>query len=171
VRQFTDNFYLNEHLFYGHLGHLFIITAFVTALFVFILGLNHFLSADKNEGLLKQIRTFFWIHLASVFGIFLLLIFLFKGQYFEYHYIWRHSSRDLPWYYILSAMWEGQEGSFILWIVWQAILAIFLVRKSNDAKLGALASPYVYSSIIAHYDIGCRCFWKTDRDESFYPLT
>jgi cytochrome c-type biogenesis protein CcmF len=160
VRQFTDNFYLNEHLFYGHLGHLFIITAFVTALFVFILGLNHFLSADKNEGLLKQIRTFFWIHLASVFGIFLLLIFLFKGQYFEYHYIWRHSSRDLPWYYILSAMWEGQEGSFILWIVWQAILAIFLVRKSNDAKLGALAILMFIQALLLTMILGVDVFGK-----------
>lgn len=160
MRQFTDNFYLNEHLFYGHLGHLFITTAFVTALFVFILGLNYFLSADKNEGLLKQMKTFFWIHLASVFGIFLLLIFLFKGQYFEYHYIWRHSSRDLPWYYILSAMWEGQEGSFILWIVWQAILAIFLVRKSNEAKLGALAILMFIQALLLTMILGVDVFGK-----------
>lgn len=160
MRQFTDNFYLNEHLFYGHLGHLFIITAFVTSLFVFILGLKHFLSIEKNEIQLKQIKAFFWVHLASVFGIFLLLIFLFKGQYFEYHYIWRHSSRELPWYYILSAMWEGQEGSFILWIVWQAILGYFLVRKSNDTKLGALAVLMLIQALLLTMILGVDVFGK-----------
>ena len=160
MRQFTDNFYLNEHLFYGHLGHLFIITAFVTSLFVFILGLKHFLSIEKNESQLKQIKAFFSVHLASVFGIFLLLIFLFKGQYFEYHYIWRHSSRELPWYYILSAMWEGQEGSFILWIVWQAILGYFLVRKSNDTKLGALTVLMLIQALLLTMILGVDVFGK-----------
>lgn len=139
MRQFTETFYQNEHLIYGHLGHLLIVTALVSAFFVFLLGIKSFLQKESSTTLLSQVRIFFWIHTWSVVVILGLLIFLFKSQYFEYHYIWRHSSSDLPWYYILSAMWEGQEGSFLLWIFWHAILGVFLLRKLTHNRLGALA--------------------------------
>lgn len=160
MREFSNNFYLNENLFFGHLGELFIIVAFVTALFSFILGLKYYLSSEKSEAELKQVKTFFGIHLASVLSIFFLLIFLFKGQYFEYHYVWRHSSTELPWYYILSAMWEGQEGSFILWILWQAILGYFLVRKPSEIKIGALAILMFIQVLLLTMILGVDVFGK-----------
>lgn len=160
MREFSNSFYLNENLFFGHLGELFIIAAFVTALFSFILGLKYYLGNERSEKELKQVKTFFGIHLVSVLGIFFLLIFLFKGQYFEYHYVWRHSSRELPWYYILSAMWEGQEGSFILWILWQAILGYFLVRKSTDLKIGALSILMFIQILLLTMILGVDVFGK-----------
>jgi cytochrome c-type biogenesis protein CcmF len=160
VREFSNSFYLNEHLFFGHLGELLVITAFVSALFAFFLGLNYYLSKEKNETQLAQTKVFYWIHLASVLGIFFLLIFLFKGQYFEYHYIWRHSSRELPWYYILSAMWEGQEGSFILWIMWQAILGFFLVKKTSEIKIGALSILMFIQVLLLTMILGVDIFGK-----------
>lgn len=139
MRQFTESFYLGEHLFYGHLGHFLIIAAFISAAFSFGLGLRYFLSKNKTEADLTLARQFFYVHFGSILGIFFLLIFLFKAQYFEYHYIWRHSSRELPWYYILSAMWEGQEGSFILWILWHSILGFILWLKPTENKIGAVS--------------------------------
>ncbi len=139
MRQFTETFYQNEHLLYGHLGHFLIITAFITALFTFISGMRAFLKPNRSLEDVKLVKNFFWTHAWSVFLIMGLIIFLFKSQLFEYHYIWRHSSRELPWYYIFSAIWEGQEGSFLLWIFWQAVLGLFLMRNMSENKLGALA--------------------------------
>ncbi|MBL7788654.1 MAG: cytochrome c biogenesis protein CcsA [Chitinophagales bacterium] len=160
MREFSNNFYLNENLFFGHLGELLIILAFVSALFTFLLGMKYYLSKERFETDLRQVRIFFWIHLISVLGIFFLLIFLFKGQYFEYHYVWRHSSKDLPWYYILSAMWEGQEGSFILWLLWQAILGYFLMRKTTEIKVGALAILMFIQVLLLTMILGVDVFGK-----------
>jgi cytochrome c-type biogenesis protein CcmF len=139
VRQFTESFYLNEHLWYGHLGQFLIIAAFISALFTFYFGLKYYLATEKNEQILTYTKTFFKVHFISVIGTILLLIFLFKAQYFEYHYIWRHSSSELPWYFIFSALWEGQEGSFLLWIFWHAILGALLWRNVTENKVGVVA--------------------------------
>lgn len=160
MREFYNSYYLNENLFFGHLGELFIILAFVSALFVSILGLNYFLKENKSAEQLFQIKAFFYTHLLSVVGIFLLLIFLFKGQYFEYHYVWRHSSKELPWYYILSAMWEGQEGSFILWILWHSVLGFILIKKPADIRIGALAILMFIQVLLLTMILGVDVFGK-----------
>lgn len=160
MRQFTETFYQNEHLLYGHLGHLLIVVAFVSSIFVFGLGLKAFLQKESDQLLLNQVKTFFWIHVWSVLLILGLLIFLFKVQYFEYHYVWRHSSSDLPWYYILSAMWEGQEGSFLLWIFWHAILGVLLLRNLTESRLGAIAILGLVQSFLLTMILGVDVFGK-----------
>lgn len=160
MRQFTETFYQNEHLIYGHLGHLLIIIAFITSIFVFGLGLKAYLKKELDQDLLKQVKIFFWIHAWSVFIILGLLIFLFKFQYFEYHYIWRHSSSELPWYYILSAMWEGQEGSFLLWIFWHAVLGILVLRNLTENRLGVLAILGLIQAFLLTMILGVDVFDK-----------
>lgn len=178
MRQFTETFYINEHLFFGHLGHFFIISAFVAAIVSFVLGIRYYLAHHKSNTDKILAKRFYWIHLISVLSIFFLLIFLFKGQYFEYHYIWRHSSKELPWYYILSAMWEGQEGSFILWIGWQAVLGFFLWRKDTDSRVGAVSIlmfiQVLLLTMILGVDIGGKLIGMNPfillRDEMSFPL-
>jgi len=52
-------------------------------------------------------------------------------HYFEYHYAYAHSSLHLPGQYMISCFWEGQEGSFLLWMFWQAVLGIMLMRTKH----------------------------------------
>jgi cytochrome c-type biogenesis protein CcmF len=160
MRQFTETFYQNEHLIYGHLGHLLIIIAFVSSIFAFGLGLKAFLKKESSMAERNQIKLFFWIHTWSIFIILGLMIFLFKSQYLEYHYVWRHSSSTLPWYYIFSALWEGQEGSFLLWIFWHAILGIALLRNFSEMKLGALSILMLIQSFLFTMILGVDVFGK-----------
>jgi len=51
--------------------------------------------------------------------------------YYEYQYVQAHVSDDLPMRYILSAFWEGQEGSFMLWMMWHAVLGTFIWKKDT----------------------------------------
>ncbi|NDC43244.1 MAG: cytochrome C biogenesis protein, partial [Chitinophagia bacterium] len=53
---------------------------------------------------------------------------------FEYHYAWSHSSLDLPGQYLLSCFWEGQEGSFMLWMFWHAVLGLVVMRTSKGLE-------------------------------------
>ncbi|WP_425059908.1 hypothetical protein SCACP_05370 [Sporomusa carbonis] len=57
------------------------------------------------------------------------LFYLILGDRFEYAYVFGYSSRDLPLVYKLSAFWAGQEGSFLLWLVFHAIFGLVLLRK------------------------------------------
>jgi len=52
----------------------------------------------------------------------------------SYSYVFEHSSADLEWYYRLSALWAGQEGSMLLWAV--SILAILsIIERTHTATL------------------------------------
>lgn len=66
---------------------------------------------------------------------------------FEYHYAWRHSSTELPMKYIISSFWEGQEGSFLLWMFWIAALGmvgIFTLKNYEQPVMGIVAITQVF---------------------------
>jgi len=51
----------------------------------------------------------------------------------EYSYVFQHSSSDLVWYYRFSALWAGQEGSFLLWTGFIFIM-MAATRYSKNGK-------------------------------------
>ncbi len=67
----------------------------------------------------------------------ILLLNAFLTNDFRYNYVYGYSSRELEWYYLLSAFWAGQPGSFLLWILLLNIFGIFIIRK-NDEDEGIL---------------------------------
>jgi len=114
------------HYLVGDLGHLFVIISFITAL---IAAFSYFKSTrTDNDSWKKNGRFAFYIHSAGILGVVLFLYIIIYNDYFEYHYAWNHSSKYLPFYYKISAFWEGQEGSFLLWIFWHVILGIIFIR-------------------------------------------
>lgn len=122
--------YLNEQLIWGMLGNLFIILAFASALLAALSYLYSIKSPEKSW--LKIARTAFAVHSISVLGIFFLLFFLIVNHRFEYYYVWEHSSTNMPLRYIFACFWEGQEGSFLLWIFWHIVLSWILIWKSGE---------------------------------------
>ena len=53
------------------------------------------------------------------------------GHHFEYYYPWNHSSKFLPLQYQIASFWNGQEGSFLLWIFWNLVLGFVLIRRNT----------------------------------------
>lgn len=140
--QFT---YINENLLPGNWGYFFIVLSFGAALLGMISYLFHTRNAEskswRNLG-----RTAFFIHGASVLGIFSILFYLIYTHQFQYNYVWSHSSRDLPVYYIISAFWEGQEGSFLVWTFWHFVLGgilIFTTKKWEGPVLAVICMAQV----------------------------
>ena len=76
----------------------------------------------------------FYFHSFSVIGIIAVLFYLITNHYFEYHYVFSHSSKILPVYYQISCFWEGQEGSFLLWMFWNAVLGMVLILTNKFWK-------------------------------------
>ncbi|MCX6287694.1 MAG: cytochrome c biogenesis protein CcsA [Bacteroidetes bacterium] len=77
-------------------------------------------------------RSFYILHVASLLAVIIVLYILIFNHYFEYTYVWQYSSGTLPVKYIISCFWAGQEGSFLVWGICQAILGLFLIRKAGD---------------------------------------
>ena len=114
------------HTFIGNLGHLFVIIAFISAI---VAAYSYFMAEHNKSPEWKQTARYaFFIHFISVISIISILYYIISNNYFEYHYAWSHSSRYLPFYYKFSAFWEGQEGSFLLWIFWHVILGLIIIR-------------------------------------------
>ena len=54
----------------------------------------------------------------ATFGVLLagaMLLYLILTHDFRMHYVFSYSDRSLPTSYLMSTLWAGQEGSFLLW--------------------------------------------------------
>lgn len=126
----------------GDFGHLLLVIAFVTAC---IAAASYFLSAQKNGSIfydhwIKTANHAFIVHGSSVFAALGVLIYMTYTHQYQYQYIWKHSSNDLAWYYILSCLWEGQEGSFLLWGVWNVVIGFTIIRTTKELTSPVMAT-------------------------------
>lgn len=121
------------HYLVGDLGHLFVITSFIAAL---VSAFSYFKAANIEALDLKKFwltngAFSFYVHTAAVIGVCVTLFIIIANHYFEYHYAYSHSDKNLPDHYLISTFWNGQEGSFLLWMFWQTILGIVLIHTNK----------------------------------------
>ncbi|MEO6132393.1 MAG: cytochrome c biogenesis protein CcsA [Saprospiraceae bacterium] len=147
-----DIHYIGEHLLPGRLGHFFVITAFVSALLT-LLSYRKTNLTRQDPSWLKFSRIAWGIHSFSILSVIGLIFYMMIHQYYEYRYVWDHVSSDLPMKYIFSAFWEGQEGSFLLWMFWHVVLGsvvVFTAKKWESGVMTWLAAiQFVLVSMIA----------------------
>ncbi len=125
--------YKGEHLLPEHFGHVFVVLSFGAALLSFISYYYATTNTNKlDRSWLKMGRIAFFINSLSIFGIGVCLFYVIYNHYFEYHYAWAYTSRDLPVYYIVAGFWNGQEGGFLLWAFWQAVLGNILIKRAKS---------------------------------------
>jgi cytochrome c-type biogenesis protein CcmF len=143
------------HYFIGDLGHLFVISSFVTALlsaFCYLKATNN-VTPDGQRLWKQNGATAFYLHATSVLGICVSLFAIIANHYFEYHYAYSYSDKKLPAYYLVSTFWNGQEGSFLLWMFWHAVLGIILIStnrfwESSVMTVFALVQSFLSSMIL-----------------------
>ncbi len=112
----------------GNIGHLFVISSFVFSL-SFLLG---YLILEKNKdqnAWLRFSRLNYLLHTISIFGVIVCLYTILISDDFRYYYAFQHSSLLLPIYYKISSFWEGQEGSFLLWMFWNVLIGLYFSLK------------------------------------------
>ena len=173
--------YEGEHLLFGEIGQIAIYTAFIFSL---LASIGFFSSAFSKDPLKKKswkrfARTAFFIQGAAIFAIIVSLFFIIHNHYFEYYYAWEHSNRALPTKYLLACFWEGQEGSFLLWMFWNMVLGTILIftLKENEARVlsvfsvvqGFLASMLL-GVFVFNYKIGSTPFMLLRDQMSNAPI-
>ncbi len=154
----TEIQFTGEHLLIGNIGKISIFLSFAAALFAFI---SYFFGVQNKEeaGFWKKMgRLGFIVHGLAVASIFVTLFFIIQKHYFEYQYAYQHSSTDLPLRYMISCFWEGQEGSFLLWMVWHVVLGAILIWKAKNWEAPVMAimalSQVMLSTMLLGIEIG-----------------
>ncbi len=125
--------YIGEHLLPGQIGFFFVVLSLVSSI---VATIAYFRSAQssnlEDEQSWKRIgRISFMIDAVSVFAVFAMIFIIISNHYFEYYYAWNHSDKSLEPKYLLSSIWEGQEGSFLLWTLWHAVIGLVLIKTAK----------------------------------------
>jgi cytochrome c-type biogenesis protein CcmF len=126
--------YVGEHLMPGKLGQFFVVLSFAGSL---VASIAYFKTAnakslEESSSWKKMARVAFLLNTISVFIVFAIIFYIIKKHYFEYNFAWEHSSRNLDPKYMLSCIWEAQEGSFLLWMMWNGVLGTILMFRARQ---------------------------------------
>ncbi|MCC7491521.1 MAG: cytochrome c biogenesis protein CcsA [Fimbriimonadaceae bacterium] len=93
---------------------------------------------EARPGLLRAARCCFYLHLGGVEILAAVLLHGILTHRFDLDYIFRHSSTDLPFLYLVSTFWAGQEGTFVLWALFGGLLGAALVARSREWEASVL---------------------------------
>lgn len=116
----------------GNIGHLLVIVAFITSAIASYSFWRSYHTGEKSWEYLSKYA--FYVHAIAIIGVCVTLFLIISNHYFEYHYAYNYTSKILPIYYQISSFWNGQEGSFLLWMFWNAILGIILIQTNKNWK-------------------------------------
>jgi len=125
--------FIGEHLLPGKLGHFFALLSFAASLVAVIAYFKATNAKDPAEAdsWRKMGRKAFIIDVIAVYAVFATIIYIVAARLFEYNFAWEHSSRAMHLQYLLACIWEAQEGSFLLWMLWVCILGLILMFRAK----------------------------------------
>lgn len=127
-----------------NIGYLILITALVLAVFGIITGV---VGGQKRNARLIQSSLNAVLAVAGL--VIMAAAILWYGlltDQFQVVYIWNSSERALPTFYKFAAMWGGQSGSLLFWLLilsCYSVIAVLSFRRRHAAIM-----PYVYASLL-----------------------
>lgn len=110
------------------LGNIAITIGFIAGLFTITM---YYLTYKGYENTLIKARIGY--HLMAVMSILasILLFYAVLTHQYQYHYVFNYSGSGLSTGMLLSTFWGGQEGSFLLWVLFTAIVGIVLLEYTS----------------------------------------
>ena len=152
--------FIGEHLLPGQIGYFLSILSFVASLVATFSFAKAFYSKEMvvEASWKKLARTAFVIEALTVVGSFVVLFYVIYNHLFEYKYAYTHSDKNLPFEYLLSCFWEGQEGSFLLWSFWHAVLGLILIKTAKAHEAGVMMVISFAQLMLASMVIGLYVF-------------
>lgn len=118
----------------GFAGELLVNAAFLCAI---LAAVGYYLYSQKDVNNYFKISN--WLF--GLQGLFLLaasglLLYIILTHQFNFYYAFNYTSSDLQLKYLISAFWGGQEGSFMLWILFSTLFGLGLMRWSREPYRG-----------------------------------
>ncbi len=119
-----DLFGLNiKVLVISFIGNILIISTII----ITVVDLFYLLKFKRNFYLLSSLSMSFTI------SLFLILEYCFLNGYYDFIYVWSYSKSTLPIVYKIVAIWAGEAGSIMTWMLFNSII-IFFYRLKNQNK-------------------------------------
>jgi len=133
--------FIGEHLLPGQAGHFFVLLSMVASLVATVAFYKATNASERGleNSWLRIARGAFLLETISVIFVFVFLYYINSKHLFEYKYAWQHSSLALQVEYLLSGIWEGQEGAFTLWSFWHCVLGWILIWKAKTWEAPVMA--------------------------------
>lgn len=94
-----------------------------------------YLRVDRGRrDLLPAARSAYAVFATSIFAASGVLMVLILQHRFDVAYVNSYSSRELPLHFLISSFWGGQEGSFLLWCFWGAVIGSVVWRSAKEME-------------------------------------
>lgn len=142
----------------GIVGNILILSAFVAC---GLAGFAYFREAQFGEDEIswKQVGRGSWaVMTLLLIPTYAILVYLFLTHQFQYAVVYQNTSQEMPLLYQISATWASQEGSFLLWIVFTALVGLSLIRftKGYEAPVMTVVAfcQFFLLSMIVGLQIG-----------------
>ena len=94
-----------------------------------------YLRVDRGrKDLLHAARSAYATFVTCIVAASGVLLALLLQHRFDVSYVNAYSSRDLPLHFLISTFWGGQEGSFLLWCFWGALIGLVVWRSAKEME-------------------------------------
>ena len=127
--KFNDGYTLPGSI--GHLMVLITVLSAIVATFSYYKATVTTSAADKLPWR-NLARYSFYVQFFSIVSIVICLYYILYNHQYQYKFAYKHSDNSLPVKYLFSCFWEGQEGSFLLWLFWHNVLGLFLMHSAKS---------------------------------------
>src|SRR5436190_13064628 len=116
------------------IGNLALALTFTSSIAAIVL---YILAARGRTELLIAARRATQLALLGMFVACATLLYHIFNYHFEYNYVYEHASRKLSKFLLFSTFYASQEGSFMLWGLWTAMIAVFLIDYARRQRYEA----------------------------------
>ena len=116
------------------------VAAIWSALFFGLASLVTYLRVNRGRGdLLPFARSAYAAFATSIVAASAVLLTLILQHRFDVSYVNSYSSRELPFHFLISTLWAGQEGSFLLWCLWGGLIGLVVRRTAKEQEAPVMA--------------------------------
>jgi len=114
------------------LGNILIVLAIITGVFTLVM---YYYTFKGYRNTLSLARKGYYLMTSLIVAASALLLYYILNHQFQYAYVFEYSSKDLSIGLLLSTFFAGQQGSFLLWLLFTALLGLLLIKYlSGDTE-------------------------------------
>ncbi|MCF8242804.1 MAG: cytochrome c biogenesis protein CcsA [Melioribacteraceae bacterium] len=110
------------------IGNILITVAFIASIFTIIM---YYYTNKGYTNTLKLARLGYHITAVSVIAASAMLLHAILTHQYQFKYVYSYSNSELPMGLLMSTFYAGQEGSFMLWLLFTAIIGLILLEYTS----------------------------------------
>lgn len=134
----------------GNIGTYLIFTGLFAVTWSFLAGLAGGIKKDRVLAASAE-RGFYVATAAAILATFLLLYLQITNDY-SIAYVWKYTSNSLGFFYKISALWAGQEGSLLLWLDILVLLStVAILRTRSQSPALAANMIWILASVVLFF--------------------